>query len=213
MAERIALPTATISNLTTKSMNWIANEFPPQNTSGIARGQRGFSLVEISAALGIVSFAFVALLGLMADGVGKFRGAMDTTITAQIASRMINDAQQAEFSELVGSHESPENTERKAVRYFDEQGNEIVPAEESLSPAEQLRVVYRVGTRVRPQAELPQGYFSDTPQLAQVTIQVVHVPGEADLEVETRDGAGQNLFKAGPGVPVYTYSALVARIQ
>lgn len=194
-------------------MNSIANACSPQNTSGIVHDHRGFSLVEISAALGIVSFAFVALLGLMANGVSKFRGAMDTTITAQIASRMINDAQQAEFSELIGSQGSPVSAERTAIRYFDEQGNEVVPAEDSLSPAEQLRAVYRVGTRVRPQAELPEGHFSDTPQLAQVTVQVVHVPGEVNLEVESRDGAGQNLFKAGSGIPVYTYSALVARTQ
>lgn len=191
-------------------MKLIANAFPLQNTSGITHRQRGFSLVEISAALGIVSFAFVALLGLMATGVGQFRDAMDTTITAQIASRMISDAQQAEFSELVGSQEFAEET---AIRYFDEQGNEIVPSEESLSSAEQLRAVYRVGTRVRPQAELPRASFSGTPQLAQVTVQVAHLPGEAMLEIETRDGAGQNLFKARPGIPVYTYSALVARTQ
>ena len=195
-------------------MNLIANAFSPQNTSGICQRQSGFSLVEISAALGIVSFAFVALLGLMANGVSQFREAMDTTVTAQIASRMINDAQQSEFSELVGANSTPQSTEATVIRYFDEQGNEVVPSqEEALSPAEQLRVVYCVGTRVRPQAELPRLTVSDTPHLAQVTVQVAHSPGEIELELDTQNGANQNLFKSRPGLAVFTYSALVARNQ
>lgn len=197
-------------------MKLIANQFSPRNTPGACfqKPQDGFSLVEISAALGIVSFAFVALLGLMANGVGQFREAMDTTITAQIASRMINDAQQAEFSELVSSKGSSGSAEDLGIRYFDEQGNEIIPAQEGeLSASEQLRIIYRVGTRVRPQAELPRHSVSDTPQLAQVTVQVAHSPGAAELEVETREGAGQNLFKTRPGIAVFTYSTLVARNQ
>lgn len=195
-------------------MQPIANEFSPQNTFGtpFRKQQEGFSLVEISAALGIVSFAFVALLGLMANGLGQFREAMDTTVTAQIAARMINDAQQAEFSELVNPDDS--SSEEVVIRYFDEHGNEIAPSQEGqLSPEEQLRIVYRVGTRIRPQAELPRHSLSATPNLAQVTVQVAHSPGAAELDLETRDGATQNLFKSRPGVAVFTYSTLVARNQ
>ena len=197
-------------------MHTIANTLSPQDTFGTSfrKQQGGFSLVEISAALGIVSFAFVALLGLMANGIGQFREAMDTTVTAQIASRMINDAQQAEFSELVNPDSSSGSSDEVGIRYFDEHGNEIVPSQEGeLSADEQLRVVYRVGTRVRPQAELPRQSLSETPHLAQVTVQVAHSPGAAELELETQDGATQNLFKVRPGVAVFTYSTLVARNQ
>lgn len=195
-------------------MHSIANTLSPQNTFGRHSmiHQGGFSLVEISAALGIVSFAFVALLGLMANGVGQFREAMDTTITAQIASRMINDAQQSEFSELVNPNGTSGYTEEVGIRYFDEHGNEILPSQDGeLSTEEQLRVVYRVGTRIRPQAELPRHTLSNTPNLAQVTVQVAHSPGATELELESKDGATQNLFKRRPGVAVFTYSTLVAR--
>ncbi len=98
------------------------------------------------------------------------------------------------------------------MRYFDEQGNEIVPVKEgTLSSREEMRVIYRAGTRIRPQAELPRQEFSGTPNLAQVTVQVAHSPGAGELEIEKHEGAARDLFKPRAGVAVFTYSTLVAR--
>src|SRR5262245_31689153 len=43
----------------------------------------GFSLVEISAAIAILSFSFVSLLGLLSSGMTQFHAALDSTVTAQ----------------------------------------------------------------------------------------------------------------------------------
>src|SRR4051812_25122874 len=42
-----------------------------------SRSRAGFSLVEVALAIGIVAFAFVALLGLIPTGLNTFRQAID----------------------------------------------------------------------------------------------------------------------------------------
>ena len=53
---------------------------PPVNPALVPKPQhsRGFSLVEVALALGIVAFAFVSLFGLLPVGLGVFRTAIDT---------------------------------------------------------------------------------------------------------------------------------------
>ena len=43
------------------------------------RSNSGFSLVEVSLAIGIIAFAFVALFSLMPTGLTTFRSAIDTS--------------------------------------------------------------------------------------------------------------------------------------
>ena len=185
---------------------------------------RAFSLVEVSASLAVIAFAFIGTLGLMANGVEQFRGAIDTTVTAQIAQRVLNDAQQTEFSSLIDAtnlgsqRDDPEFTFRApkiaepALRYFDEQGVEIVPtAEAGLTAPERAKVVYQVNVRVRPRAEVPREAIEQGPQLAQVTVQIARQAGAAALAINHADGPEQNLFKLPPGIPVVTYSSLVGR--
>jgi uncharacterized protein (TIGR02598 family) len=53
---------------------------PPVQGVDIKRvRQAGFSLVEVTMAIGIVAFAFVALLGLLPTGLGVFRQSIDSS--------------------------------------------------------------------------------------------------------------------------------------
>lgn len=186
--------------------------------------RHAFSLVEVSASLAVIAFAFIGTLGLMAHGVEQFRGAIDTTVTAQIAQRVLNDAQQTEFSSLIDAanlgpqRDNPEFTFRApkiaepALRFFDEQGIEILPsAEAGLTGPERAKVVYQVNVRVRPRAEVPREADGHGPQLAQVTVQIARQAGEGAPATNDATGPEQNLFKLPPGIPVVTYSALVGR--
>ena len=47
---------------------------PPRGTSNA-----GFSLIEVTLAIGIIAFAFVALFGLLPTGMQTFRASVDTT--------------------------------------------------------------------------------------------------------------------------------------
>ena len=111
----------------------------------------GFSLVETALALGIVSFAFVALIGLLPTGLTTFRQAMDTSVGAQIAQRIVSEAQETDFQILLASASLKDRGEgaqffRLPLRYFDEQGNETKDPGVA-SAAERLRILYTVRVR------------------------------------------------------------------
>ncbi len=72
-----------------------------------ARARRAFSLVEVTIAIGIVAFAFVALVGVLPVGLQTFRRAVDASVSAQITQRIINDIQQTDFDILLDGHTSP----------------------------------------------------------------------------------------------------------
>ena len=64
------------------------------NTSG------GFSLIEVVLALGVVTFAFVALFGMLPVGLNAFNNSIDATMEAQIAQSVMSQLRQAKFSQL-----------------------------------------------------------------------------------------------------------------
>lgn len=67
-----------------------------------------FSLVEVVIAVGVAAFALVALLGLLPSGLKTFKSTMNTAVGSQIAQRVFNDMQIANWSDLTNT-----------VRYFD----------------------------------------------------------------------------------------------
>ena len=54
-------------------------------------GQRAFSLIEVTLALGVVSFALVSLMGLLPIGLISVREAMSQTACTHIVQRMSAD--------------------------------------------------------------------------------------------------------------------------
>lgn len=76
----------------------------------------GFTLVEVTIAIGIVSFALLGLIGLLPAGLGALRDSAEQTMNAQIVRRISGDlmvqsfASRADFSSFSG-----------ATLYFDEE--------------------------------------------------------------------------------------------
>jgi len=60
----------------------------------------GFSLVEVSVALGLVSFAVVAILGLIPSGLNTLKDSTAETIRSQIVRSIAASALTANFSSL-----------------------------------------------------------------------------------------------------------------
>jgi len=179
------------------------------------RSTAGFSLVEVVLAVGVVAFAFVAILGLIPAGMTQFRQAIDTTVCAQIAQRVIGDAQQTNYDELIdkkgmdakftGTSQWANFTfrapaiARPEYRYFDERGAEVVPSTDearrkpsALSPAEKAAIIYHVLVRVMPQTRIPRtgtGGTAGGDEVATVTIQVAHNPSSRELEIDSSAAA------------------------
>src|ERR1700742_1236811 len=79
---------------------------PPKEIAAVLTPMRkskrqGFSLVEVVLALGIVAFAFVAILGLIPAGMSTFRQAINISVCSQIGQRVIGDAFQADYDTLL----------------------------------------------------------------------------------------------------------------
>jgi prepilin-type N-terminal cleavage/methylation domain-containing protein len=192
--------------------------------------RRAFSLVEVALAVAVLAVALVGVFALMPSGMASFRTAMDISITAQIAQRVLQDAQQAEFDQLIDRKNLPEDPQNRgycperfsfrapavgapAWRYFDEQGTELLLKGKVLTEAERRMVVYQVNTRIRPRAEMPT-LRETVGQVAQVTVQVIRNPNLIELAIEERKNLPeQNLVKPSSGVAIFTYSALIGKNQ
>jgi uncharacterized protein (TIGR02598 family) len=174
-----------------------------------------FSLTEVVLAIGIFAFGFVAVLGLLPTGLQLYRESVQTSVSSQIAQRVINEAQQTDYTVLTDESNLPASVDAftfqapkvlaGAFRYFDEQGNEIIPASDTLSSSEQMRVVYWVNTRIKPRTDRGQT-TAPISSLATVTVQVANNPGNKALTL-----GSDNLIVKPAGMSVKTSAVLVSR--
>ena len=189
-------------------------------------------MIEVAIAVGILAVALVALLGLLPGGLTTFRKAMDTSTTAQIAQRILLEMQQAEFSQVTDLAHLPKDAtsycpphfsfraptvKDPALRYFDEQGEEVIPKNQTPNVLEQRAIVYHVNTRIIPRAELPT--INETAsEVAQITIEVARNPGNRNIPIVTGSDSDpnvptRNLFKTTTGVTIFTYYSLLGKNQ
>jgi len=80
---------------------------------------RAFSLVEVALALGIISVALVALLGMVPIGLNTFRESLEDTVQADILRKLSAQFQEAPFKSL---------SNLAAMQYYNEEG---VPTNEA----------------------------------------------------------------------------------
>ncbi|HYR59288.1 MAG TPA: hypothetical protein VEO95_11680, partial [Chthoniobacteraceae bacterium] len=63
--------------------------------------------MEIALAIGIIAFAFVALMSLLPAGLTTFRRALDISICTQIAQRIVSEAEQVDFDTITDAAKLP----------------------------------------------------------------------------------------------------------
>jgi uncharacterized protein (TIGR02598 family) len=66
----------------------------------ISRWRGGFSLVEVTIALGVLSFAAVAIIGILPVGLTSMRQSMNQTVEAQIVRSIAAQAVTTSFTNL-----------------------------------------------------------------------------------------------------------------
>jgi len=192
--------------------------------------KQGFSLVEVVLAIGVISFAFLSVLGLLPLGMTTFKQSMETTVSSQIAQRVLNEAVQTDFDLLIDNSHLLRDTNGNVSpakftflapsvasaangstwRYFDDQGTE-------LASTNAAKATYHVLTRINPQVPLPGAETSgDLKGLAQVTVQVVKNPANRSIPLTTHDPSDytqplRNMVDPTKGFPTYTAASLVPR--
>jgi len=164
-------------------------------------GGAGFSLVEVTLALGIVTFSVLTLVGLIPMGLTTFHKAVATSVSSQIVQQVVTDVQQTDFNQLVSSSSQ---VTQLGLRYFDDQGNE-------LSGTAAQSAIYNVNVVVNTPVVLTGGSSTAPANLACLNIEIVSNPGHMPL---TYNSSTKSVVQdATHGIYVSRYSAFVAKNQ
>ena len=138
--------------------------------------ESGFTLIEVTLAIGIVAFAFVALFGLIPTGLTMFRNSIDTSISTQILQQVTDNAQQTDFDVLVDQYTTKDKP--YLVHYYDDQATDLGTSPTSNS-------IYTVYTKFTATTLLPystDGGVTNTGvlsnNLGRLQVKIVKDPGK-----------------------------------
>ena len=128
-----------------------------------------FSLIECVLALGIVSFAFISLVGMIPVGLNTFRDAMDATVGSQIAQGVLTEVRQAKFSELAKFNKNADTDPANPSPdyFFDDEGT-------ASATATAENHIYDAAVRIQYTSRMPVGVAPSTlecdPAVANVAV-------------------------------------------
>lgn len=142
------------------------------------RSTRGFSLVEVTVAMGIVATVLVALLALLPYGMDSIREAKSTQVQARIANEIISELQVADW----GS----EPTYRKLADYngvihgYDSEGTRI----DDKAEKNKQDTIYKAMIEVPVQDKVRlRGMPIDSGRYARrVVVKVAFAPGDKQID-------------------------------
>lgn len=118
--------------------------------------QRAFSLVEVTIAMGIASFAVIGIISLVPSGLSTLRASVDASVVSRIMRTVASDARQAtNFAGIVST-----------TNYFDDNGLKTSAAQS----------IYSAELTVLPGAVVP-GASSANPNLKAISVRVARAPG------------------------------------
>ncbi|MFZ4778840.1 MAG: Verru_Chthon cassette protein B [Terrimicrobiaceae bacterium] len=134
---------------------------------------RGFSLVEVTLAMGIASFAVIGVLSLVPGGLATLRSSVDASAVSRIMRTVAADARQStNFTGIVST-----------TNYFDDNGLK-------LDPANKAKSIYSAQLAVLSSTVVPGAGATNT-NLKAISVRVARAPG-----------AATNAFSQG-GLPCY----------
>lgn len=98
---------------------------------------KGFSLIEVTIALGITAVALVSLMGMLPRGMETLRAAADKAIEGRIHQQILGEIQLTPWESSgagggaggAGESGSPIDSFDKQIRYYDDQGIELAETE------------------------------------------------------------------------------------
>lgn len=84
----------------------------------------GFSLVEVTLAIGITAIALVSIMGMLPKGLETLRRATDRAVMGRIHQQVLGELQLTSW-EAEGGGSSPLDAFDGQIRYYDDQGIEL----------------------------------------------------------------------------------------
>ena len=101
----------------------------------------GFSLVEVTLALGVTAFCLIALFGLLPLGVQINQSSMSQTAAASLLSSIIADLRAAPKTSLTSwQYDITFGTAK--LLYFDGEGRSVAPTDPNVSPRYRVTITF-----------------------------------------------------------------------
>jgi uncharacterized protein (TIGR02598 family) len=121
--------------------------------------QQAFSLIEVTLAMGIASFAVIGVMSLVPNGLATLRASSDASAVSRIMRTVASDARQAaNFASIVNT-----------TNFFDDNGLKLAEANKAQS-------IYSAELTVLTNAIVP-GAASANPNLKAISVRVARAPG------------------------------------
>jgi uncharacterized protein (TIGR02598 family) len=141
----------------------------------------GFSLVEVTIAMGIISFALIALFGLLPTGLKTFRNSIDRSVSSQIAQGIISEARQTDFANLTTLQTAAGSPLR-----FTEEGDKTTDAS---------KTVYVARVTVETQMGVPSATSYTNSSVAKIRVSVANSPTGSETPI-TSNSTSSHDFSA-----------------
>jgi len=149
----------------------------------------GFSLIEVTLAVGIIAFAFLQIISLMPAGLARLHSAKELTVATQIATHVTNELKQTDFTQL---RQSP----TVFFRYYDTSGANFPVDELGNTAPTRTDVLYVTKIELTPESAQNKTFTTiTTASLIKAKIVVAYNP---------QCLAANNLFNPPPGKPLPT---------
>jgi len=180
-------------------------------------GNSGFSLVEVTLAIGIIAFAFVALFGLLPTGMQTFRASVNATNDITIIQEM-NAMVQVTRWKFVDKLDQNRGGD---IYYFDEEGRRTdTKRNQSDNEAVKARRLYQVKLFVeeayQPGVESknpdPKKEYKDAKRIVVVIGDLRGKETKAERDFESVKKSS-DLIKDGKSLDVRSRSFIVARME
>lgn len=101
----------------------------------------GFSLVEVTLALGVAAFCLIALLGLLPLGVQTNQGSISQTAAASLLSSVAADLRGTPRTSLTSPQYGISFGTAKFL-YFDGQGRAVTPTDPNATPRYRVTITF-----------------------------------------------------------------------
>ena len=124
-----------------------------------ARFPHGFSLIEVTIALGVFAFAMIPIIGLVSSGMKSLRGSMDEGVRGEIVRKVVAEAGRVPYTNLSSFNGTNFYFDDEGVQQASSNAQTIFVASNSVAPPPSL---ITTNTDIAQLLKVTVRHFADT---------------------------------------------------